>query len=140
MFSKGDNKMFSPDTHVLVVDDMMTMRKLVTKSCKELGFTKITDAADGALAWAAIQEANPPIGLIISDWNMPNTSGLDLLKRVRADGRFGKIPFIMVTAEAEQHQIMEAVKSGVSNYVIKPFTADILKEKLEAVHKKISAA
>jgi two-component system chemotaxis response regulator CheY len=132
--------MFSPDTHVLVVDDMMTMRKLVTKTCKELGFTKITDAADGALAWAAIQQADPPIGLIISDWNMPNTSGLDLLKRVRADSRFGKIPFIMVTAEAEQHQIMEAVKSGVSNYVIKPFTADVLKEKLEAVHKKISAA
>lgn len=132
--------MFSPDTHVLVVDDMMTMRKLVTKTCKELGFTKITDAADGALAWAAIQQADPPIGLIISDWNMPNTSGLDLLKRVRADSRFGKIPFIMVTAEAEQHQIMEAVKSGVSNYVIKPFTAEVLKEKLEAVHKKISAA
>jgi len=132
--------MFSPDTHVLVVDDMMTMRKLVTKTCKELGFSKITDAADGALAWAAIQQADPPIGLIISDWNMPNTSGLDLLKRVRADSRFGKIPFIMVTAEAEQHQIMEAVKSGVSNYVIKPFTADVLKEKLEAVHKKITAA
>ncbi len=132
--------MFSPDTHVLVVDDMMTMRKLVTKTCKELGFSKITDAADGALAWAAIQQADPPIGLIISDWNMPNTSGLDLLKRVRADSRFGKIPFIMVTAEAEQHQIMEAVKSGVSNYVIKPFTAEVLKEKLEVVHKKISAA
>jgi two-component system chemotaxis response regulator CheY len=132
--------MFSPDTHVLVVDDMMTMRKLVTKTCKELGFSQITDAADGALAWQAIQNANPPIGLIISDWNMPNTSGLDLLKRVRADSRFGKLPFIMVTAEAEQGQIMEAVKSGVSNYVIKPFTADILKEKLEAVHKKITSA
>jgi len=132
--------MFSPDTQVLVVDDMMTMRKLVTKTCKGLGFSKITDAADGALAWAAIQQADPPIGLIISDWNMPNTSGLDLLKRVRADSRFGKIPFIMVTAEAEQYQIMEAVKSGVSNYVIKPFTADVLKEKLEDVHKKITAA
>jgi len=130
--------MFSPETHVLVVDDMMTMRKLVTKACKELGFTNISDAADGALAWESIQAANPPIGLIISDWNMPNTTGLDLLKRVRADSRFGKIPFVMVTAEAEQHQIVEAVKAGVSNYVIKPFTSDILKEKLEAVHKKIS--
>lgn len=132
--------MFSPDTHVLVVDDMLTMRKLVGKTCKDLGFTKISDAADGALAWQAIQAAEPPIGLIISDWNMPNTSGLDLLKRVRADSRFGKIPFIMVTAEAEQHQIMEAVKAGVSNYVVKPFTADTLKEKLEAVHKKLSAS
>ena len=129
--------MFSPGTRVLVVDDMMTMRKLVSKTCKELGFTDITEAADGSLAWEVIANANPPIGLVISDWNMPNTSGLDLLKRVRADSRFGKLPFVMVTAEAEQHQIVEAVKSGVSNYVIKPFSADVLKEKLEAVHKKM---
>ena len=110
--------MFSPNTKILVVDDMMTMRKLVSKTCKELGFTDIVEAADGALAWEAIQSANPPIGLIISDWNMPNCTGLDLLKRVRGDSRFGKLPFVMVTAEAEQHQIVEAVKSGVSNYVI----------------------
>ena len=131
--------MFSPSTKILVVDDMMTMRKLVSKTCKELGFTDIVEAADGALAWEAIQNANPPIGLVISDWNMPNCTGLDLLKRVRGDQRFGKLPFVMVTAEAEQHQIVEAVKSGVSNYVIKPFTGDALKEKLEAVHKKMSA-
>jgi len=130
--------MFSPNTKILVVDDMMTMRKLVSKTCKELGFTDIVEAADGALAWEAIQSANPPIGLIISDWNMPNCTGLDLLKRVRGDSRFGKLPFVMVTAEAEQHQIVEAVKSGVSNYVIKPFTGDALKEKLEAVHKKMA--
>ena len=129
--------MFSLNTRILVVDDMMTMRKLVTKVCKEIGFTDITEAADGALAWEVVANANPPIGLIISDWNMPNTSGLDLLKRVRSDSRFGKTPFVLVTAEAEQHQIVEAVKSGVSNYVIKPFTSDILKEKLEAVHKKL---
>jgi two-component system chemotaxis response regulator CheY len=132
--------MFSPDTHILVVDDMLTMRKLVSKTCKELGFTKISDAADGILAWEVIQNANPPIGLIISDWNMPNCTGLDLLKRVRADGRFGKLPFVMVTAEAEQHQIVEAIKSGVSNYVIKPFTPESLKDKLEAVHKKMAGA
>ncbi len=129
--------MFSPDTHVLVVDDMLTMRKLVAKTCRELGFTKISDAADGVLAWEAIQAANPPIGLIVSDWNMPNATGLDLLKRIRADSRFGKLPFVMVTAEAEQHQLVEAIKAGVSNYVIKPFTPEILKEKLEAVHKKM---
>ena len=131
--------MFSPNTRILVVDDMMTMRKLVSKTCKELGFTDIVEAADGALAWETLQSANPAIGLIISDWNMPNCTGLDLLKRVRGDQRFGKLPFVMVTAEAEQHQIVEAVKSGVSNYVIKPFTGDALKEKLEAVHKKMSA-
>src|SRR4051812_13867805 len=120
--------MFDPKTRLLVVDDMMTMRKLVVKVCKELGFTDITEAADGSLAWEAIDKANPPIQLVISDWNMPNTTGLDLLKRVRGDSRYGKVPFIMVTAEAEQHQIVEAVKSGVSNYVVKPFTADALKD------------
>ncbi len=129
--------MFSLTTRILVVDDMMTMRKLVSKTCKEIGFTDITEAADGALAWEAIQGANPAFGLIISDWNMPNCTGLDLLKRVRGDQRFGKLPFVLVTAEAEQHQIVEAVKAGVSNYVIKPFTGDTLKEKLEAVHKKL---
>jgi len=130
--------MFSLSTKVLVVDDMMTMRKLVSKVCKEIGFTDIVEAADGALGWEAVQNANPPIGLIISDWNMPNCTGLDFLKRVRGDSRFGKLPFVLVTAEAEQHQIVEAVKAGVSNYVVKPFTSDALKAKLEAVHKKMS--
>ena len=129
--------MFDVSTRLLIVDDMMTMRKLVAKVCKELGFTDITEASDGAKGWEAINNASPPIGLVISDWNMPNTTGLDLLKRVRSDSRFGKLPFVMVTAEAEQHQIVEAVKAGVSNYVVKPFTADTLKEKLETVHKKI---
>ena len=132
--------MFDPKTRILVVDDMMTMRKLVSKCCKDLGFSDITEASDGAKAWEVIASANPPIGLVISDWNMPNTSGLDLLRRVRADSRYGKLPFVMVTAEAEQHQIIEAVKAGVSNYVIKPFTPQTLAEKLEAVYKKITAA
>lgn len=131
--------MFDIKTRVLIVDDMLTMRKLVGKVCKEIGFTDLTEATDGALAWKAINETQPPFGLVISDWNMPNTTGLDLLKRVRADTRFTKLPFIMVTAEAEQHQIVEAVKSGVSNYVIKPFTAGTLREKLEAAHKKFLA-
>ncbi len=128
--------MFDPKTRILIVDDMMTMRKLVGKTCRELGFTDLTEAADGAKAWEAIASANPPFGLIISDWNMPNTTGLDLLKRVRADSRFAKLPFVLVTAEAEQHQIVEAVKAGVSNYVVKPFDTATLKLKLEAVYKK----
>jgi two-component system chemotaxis response regulator CheY len=132
--------MFDPKTRVLVIDDMMTMRKLVTKVCKDLGFADVTEAADGAKGWEAIQNANPPIGLVISDWNMPNSSGLDLLKRVRADSRFGALPFVMVTAEAEQHQIVEALKSGVSNYIVKPFSPETLKEKLEAVHQKLGKA
>jgi len=129
--------MFDPKTRILVVDDMLTMRKLVSKVLKELSFTDITEAADGILAWEAIEKANPPFGLVVSDWNMPNCTGLDLLKRVRSSSTHGKLPFILVTAEAEQHQVVEAVKAGVSNYVIKPFTADALKGKIEAVHKKI---
>ena len=130
--------MFDLKTRVLIVDDMLTMRKLVGKVCKEIGFTDLTEAADGAIAWEAIANANPPIGLVISDWNMPNTSGLDLLKRVRGDARHGKLPFVLVTAEAEQHQIVEAIKAGVSNYVVKPFTSEGLKAKLEAVHQKMT--
>lgn len=130
--------MFDPGTRILVVDDMLTMRKIVIKTCKELGFTDIIEAPDGALGWQALTTAKPAVGLIISDWNMPNCSGLELLKRVRGDSRFGKTPFVMVTAEAEQHQIIEAIKAGVSNYVVKPFTPEALKEKLEAVHKKLT--
>jgi two-component system chemotaxis response regulator CheY len=130
--------MFNPETHILVVDDMLTMRKLVQKSCKELGFTNFTEAKDGAEAFSKLDAASPAIGLVISDWNMPGASGLDLLKRVRATEKYKTLPFVMLTAEAEKTQIVEAVQAGVSNYVIKPFTTDVLKEKLEAVHKKIS--
>lgn len=131
--------MFDPKTRVLICDDMMTMRKIIGKVCKELGFTDLTEAVDGNLGWAALNQATPPIGLIISDWNMPNCTGLEFLKKVRADAKFSKLPFVMVTAEAEQHQILDAVKSGVSSYVTKPFTAETLKDKLEAVHKKHAA-
>lgn len=130
--------MFDLSSKILIVDDMMTMRKLVGKVCKEIGFTDLTEAADGIKAWEAISSANPGFSLIISDWNMPNCTGLDLLKRVRADSRLSKLPFILVTAEAEQHQIIEAIKAGVSAYVVKPFTSDSLKAKLEEVHKKLS--
>jgi two-component system, chemotaxis family, chemotaxis protein CheY len=128
--------MFAPSTRVLVVDDMMTMRKIVIKICKEIGFTDITEAADGNQAWEAISNANPPIGLVISDWNMPNCTGLELLKRLRTDHRYKKTPFILVTAEAEKSQIMDAAKAGVDQYVVKPFTKEDVIKKLEAVHKK----
>ena len=130
--------MYDPKTRVLVVDDMMTMRKIVAKTCKELGFTDIIEAADGALAWEALSSSTTPVGLIISDWNMPNCSGLDLLKRVRADGRYKSLPFVLVTAESEGHQVAEALKSGVDNYVVKPFTAQTLQKKLEDTYVKTS--
>lgn len=128
--------MFDLKTKILVVDDMSTMRKMVCKMCKDLGFTDLSEASDGARAWEAIAGANPPFGLVISDWNMPNSTGLDLLKRVRGDSRFKMLPFLMVTAEAEQHQVAEAIKSGVDNYVVKPFTKESFVEKIEAVYKK----
>jgi two-component system chemotaxis response regulator CheY len=129
--------MFDLKTRILIVDDMMTMRKLVAKACREIGFTDLTEASDGTEGWAAITAATPAFGLIISDWNMPNATGLDLLKRVRSDSRFGKTPFILVTAEAEQHQIVEAAKAGVSQYLVKPFTTELLRERIESVHQKI---
>lgn len=129
--------MFDLKTRVLVVDDMLTMRKIVSKILKEIGFTDITEAVDGTAAWQSIEGANPSFGLVISDWNMPNCTGLDLLRRVRGSPKFAPLPFILVTAEAEQHQILEAVKAGVSHYVTKPFTAELLREKIEQVHKKL---
>jgi two-component system, chemotaxis family, chemotaxis protein CheY len=131
--------MFDPKVKILVVDDMAMMRKAVTKFCKDMGFSDFTEAADGVEAWEKIAAANPPFDLIISDWNMPNCSGLDLLKRIRADGRVSKTPVIMVTAEKEKDQIIEAIKAGVSDYVVKPFTPQTLQEKLQAVSKKVAA-
>ena len=128
--------MFEPKTKVLVVDDMLTMRKIVTRILRELGFTDVSEAQDGNEAWERIKLGQ--IGLIISDWNMPNCTGLDLLKKVRNDPVFSKIPFLLVTAEAEQGQVSEAIKSGVDQYVVKPFSKDSLKAKLELTHKKVS--
>lgn len=131
--------MFLPNTRILIVDDMLTMRKLVGKICKELGFSDLTEASDGSKAWEQITNANPAFGLIISDWNMPNGSGIDLLKRLRADSRYGKTPFVLVTAESEASQVAQALVAGVDNYVVKPFDKEALKAKLEAVHKKYAA-
>ncbi len=130
--------MFDPKTRILIADDILTMRKLIWKVFRELGYTDITEAGNGSLAWDALEKANPPIQLIVSDWNMPVMTGIDFLRKVRADNRFAKIPFIMLTAESEDPQIIEAIKAGVSNYICKPFTPAQLKEKLAAVHKKVS--
>jgi two-component system chemotaxis response regulator CheY len=132
--------MFDPKTRVLVVDDMLTMRKIVSKILKELGFQDITEAADGAIAWNAANTTAAPFGLIISDWNMPNCTGIELLRKLRADPRYMKTPFLLVTAEAEMHQVAEAVKAGVDQYVVKPFSTASLEEKLRAAYKKHSLA
>lgn len=130
--------MFDLKSRILIVDDMLTMRKLVVKACKEIGFSDFLEAEDGNKAWDVLSQANPVVNLIISDWNMPNCSGLDFLKRVRRDSRFFKTPFILLTAEAEISQVMEAVQAGVTTYIVKPFTAATLSEKLTEAYKKTS--
>ena len=121
-----------PEMKVLVVDDFVTMRRITKTLMKQLGYTNMVEAEDGKQALDMLQK-DSSIEFVISDWNMPNMTGLELLQAVRADEKFKKLPFLMVTAEAEQENIMAAVKSGVSNYVIKPFTALTLQDKLAKV-------
>jgi len=133
--------MFPNTTKVLVVDDFKTMRRLVVGALATLGLTKVTEADDGATAWPIIQEAakaGEPFQLIVSDWNMPQMQGIQLLKNVRAhaDAKVKGVPFVLVTAEAEQKNIVEALQVGVSNYIVKPFTPAAFGEKLAAVFKK----
>ena len=128
--------MYDLSTQVLIVDDMLTMRKIICKACRDIGFKNIVDASDGQKAWEILNSSENMIGLIVSDWSMPNCTGLDLLKRVRGDGRFKILPFVLITAESEGTQVAEAVKAGVDNYIIKPFTAEILRVKLEEAHVK----
>jgi two-component system chemotaxis response regulator CheY len=116
---------------VLIVDDFATMRRIVKGVLKQLGFNNIIEAEDGNAALEELRKEK--IGLIVSDWNMPNMSGLDLLKVVRGDDQFKNIPFIMVTAEGQKENVIEAVKSGVSNYIVKPFTPETFNEKLQKV-------
>jgi two-component system, chemotaxis family, chemotaxis protein CheY len=126
--------MFGKDTKILIIDDMVTMRKLVSKNLTQLGFAKITEAGDGALGWIEIEKANKagtPFQLVISDWNMPNLTGIDLLKKVRTTSSIKNIPFILLTAESEKGQIEVAAKLNVSAYLVKPFKPQELADKLK---------
>ncbi len=122
-----------PDTNmkVLVVDDFATMRRIVKNILTQLGYKNIIEADDGTTALDILKQEK--IDLIISDWNMPKMTGLDLLKAVRADSGMADTPFIMVTAEAQQDNIILAVKAKVSQYIVKPFTAETLGEKIDKV-------
>lgn len=117
--------------HVLVVDDYKTMVRIVRSLLQQLGFVNIEDAPDGATALEMIKKKK--YGLVLSDWNMGVMSGYDLLKNVRADPELAGLPFVMVTAEAKIENVVAARKAGVSNYIIKPFTLAVLKQKLVAV-------
>tara|TARA_R110002072_G_scaffold64203_4_gene159569 strand:+ start:8710 stop:9105 length:396 start_codon:yes stop_codon:yes gene_type:complete len=121
---------------VIVIDDMMTMRKILSKMLKEIGFSDITEADDGASAWPLIEEAHntgKPYQLIVSDWNMPNMSGLDLLLKVKDTEGINKAAFLMITAEAEQSKIINVVEAGASDFLVKPFKSDALKDKINKI-------
>jgi len=113
---------------ILVVDDFQTMRRIVINLLKQLGFGNVTEAGDGQQALDKVK--NEQIDLIISDWNMPNMTGIEFLRGIRADERNKAIPFIMVTAEGKKENVIAAVQAGVNNYIVKPFNAATLKEKM----------
>jgi len=120
-----------PNSKILIVDDMQTMRRLLKSALTDLGFTDITDADGGRTAMALLEKGN--FELVITDWNMPDMAGIDLLRAIRAHERLKDLPVMMVTAEAKKEQIMEAAQAGVNGYVVKPFNAGQLKEKLDKV-------
>lgn len=121
---------------ILVVDDMSTMRKILKNMLNKMGHQNIQEAEDGQPAWEMIQNAHKdgqPFDFIVSDWNMPVMSGLELIKKIRESEEFKALPFLMVTAEAEQSNVVIAVKAGVSNFIVKPFSAVTLKEKIDKI-------
>lgn len=127
-----------PNMKILIVDDFPTMRRIIKTLLKQNGYSDFVEAEDGENAYRLLQ-AHPDVEFIVSDWNMPNMTGLEFLKTVRADPKFKALPFLMVTAEAEKENIIEAVKSGVSNYVVKPFTGATLKEKMAKIFQNLGA-
>lgn len=126
------------DLKFLIVDDFSTMRRIVKNLLQDLGYTNISEADDGKTALPMLQAGN--FDFLITDWNMPGMPGIELLKAVRADARLAKLPVLMLTAEAKREQIIEAAQAGVNGYVIKPFTAATLKEKLDKIFVTLAAA
>lgn len=121
----------------LVVDDFSTMRRIVRNLLKELGFSSVEEAEDGVAALQKLK--NDSFGFVISDWNMPNMDGLALLRNIRADASLKEIPVLMVTAEAKKENIIAAAQAGASGYVVKPFTAAVLEEKLNKIFQNMEA-
>ena len=120
-----------PQSSVLVVDDFATMRRIIKNILRQLGYDKVEEAEDGAAALAKLRDGD--FDLVVTDWAMPNMTGVELAKAIRADAKLKDTPILMVTAEAMKENIVEAVKAGVSNYIVKPFTAEVMKEKIEKI-------
>lgn len=117
---------------LLVVDDSSTMRRIIKNTLVRLGYEDVLEGGDGVEGWSALN-SNPDIGMLITDWNMPEMNGLELVKKVRADSRFTDLPIIMITTEGGKTEVITALKAGVNNYIVKPFTPQVLKEKLAVV-------
>ncbi len=117
---------------LLVVDDSSTMRRIIKNTLQRLGYNDILEAENGAQGWE-IMDGNKDINVLITDWNMPEMNGLELVKKVRAEECYRDVPIIMVTTEGGKAEVITALKAGVNNYIVKPFTPQVLKEKLEAV-------
>jgi two-component system chemotaxis response regulator CheY len=117
---------------ILVVDDFSTMRRIIKNILKQIGFANVDEAENGQAALAKIGDGGN-YDFVISDWNMPEMTGIELLKQVRANEATKDLPFLMVTAEAKKENVVEAVKAGVNNYIVKPFTAEVLQEKISKI-------
>lgn len=130
--------MVSKDLKFLVVDDFSTMRRIVRNLLKELGFTNVEEAEDGIVALQKLRAGG--FDFVVSDWNMPNMTGIELLKELRADPALKHLPLLMVTAEAKKENIIEAAQAGASGYVVKPFTAATLDEKLNKIFQAMQKA
>lgn len=116
---------------ILIVDDYKTMLRIIRNLLKQIGFDNVDEATDGSTALQRLREKN--YGLVISDWNMEPMTGLQLLKEIRSDSKLKHIPFIMITSESRTENVIAAKEAGVSNYIVKPFNADTLKQKLQAI-------
>lgn len=123
------------DMKILVVDDFSTMRRIIKNLLRDLGFTNTQEADDGQTALPMLKSGN--FDFLITDWNMPGMTGIDLLKEVRANESLAALPVLMVTAEAKKEQIVEAAQAGVNGYVVKPFTAGVLEEKIAKIFERI---
>lgn len=121
---------------ILIVDDFSTMRRIIKNLLRDLGFTNTQEADDGNSALPLLKASD--FDFLITDWNMPGMTGIDLLKAVRADDKLKTLPVLMVTAEAKREQIIEAAQAGVNGYVVKPFTAQALKEKIEKIFERVA--
>jgi len=127
--------MANPNTKFLVVDDFSTMRRIVRNLLKELGYTNVDEAEDGVMAISKLKQGG--FEFVVSDWNMPNMDGLTMLQAIRADPSLATLPVLMVTAEAKKENIIAAAQAGANGYIVKPFTAATLDEKLSKIFEKL---